>query len=200
MCAGIAAARAGKLLLSLMGPEGLEMLWKKFFYDPADFTWVIVGDIPNIDNLEIVLSHYVGKMKKRTDINRSLAIPYPTPDDGTLFGWNTQGEKIVEHVLLPENRSKKKSGALAQVCVAFHLWPEYIETFESRLQTRLLVNILRERVNTKLREGLGGTYQVGADLWPGYAVDRSYGVVKFEFTCSEQNMKKLSKKLVQEKF
>jgi len=149
------------LLLSSVSLAGLEAVHRDRFRDAGDFTFVLVGNVPE-DSVRTLVAYYLG----------SLA------DDHRSESWDDQG------IRPPRGRTERRiqvpmETPMATVYLSYSAFQQYLPV-NQRL-SEILGQIVRLRMTEVIREREGGTYgvQVSAGL-SQYPVARQSLTITFD--------------------
>ena len=144
-------------------------VYKQRFANPADFTFVFVGDF-DLPTMEEYLSRYVASLPF-SDIKESPV-------------------QLANYALRGNYQIHMEKGSEEKATVITSLFGDGVWTFENQMNTAAFSDVLEKTLRQRLREDLGGVYSVsvtaGLSRWPyqNYSVDVS-------FTCDPQRIDEL---------
>ncbi len=144
-----------KSYLDKMKPEVAEEIFRQRFGNPADFTFVFVGDF-NEKQLVNLCANYLGSLKTNDNFEETKYVYFPFPNES----------KIVN-----VNKGLDNKGYV-YICSGGELAPEadIEKSFKESVIMNQLTSLLDIRLREVIREDNSGTYGVGGggfiDGWP----------------------------------
>jgi zinc protease len=146
------------------------------FSDPADFTYVFVGNIP-IDTLKTLLTQYLASIPSKNikELYKNIEPEFPEGITKLNFYKGIDPQALV-YVIMNDD----------------FLWEE-----DEKLYTHFLSKVLSIRLREKVREDQGGTYGVRVNLSIGDVPEPNYNL-SIGFGCSPEKTDTLFNMVVEE--
>lgn len=155
-----------------LGVEGMQSLYSQIFADPGEWSWVIVGAIPNDKIFHELIGKFLGISLSNVD-----EAPKPALSLTSHFPIFTAGKVAQVHHGLAE---------AATVCVCFDLDPKNLARASERLAAACAAEVAEARLMEQLRMVAGATYGVSCSVGFGscelITKDRR-PVLSIEFGC-----------------
>lgn len=136
--------------LEKFGLQGLCRMYESFFSNPGEWSWTIVGALPEDNVLHELLGKYLGPVVSRAEVTAHLLVPrLPTFTRGA--------------------RAHVYRGVADMATVTFCFAVSYAVTLSgaTRLAAQCAAEVLEARLIEHLREVAGATYSVSAGVSPG---------------------------------
>jgi len=140
--------------LHTLGTKGLQDIYTRFFSSPGEWSWILVGALPDDHLLEKLVVNFFGS-SGGSGLLRSTNQAAPTPRPPTF----TPGiDARVYHGI---------GQMAATVCICFAVDPKHLAQPTCRMAAQWLAEVLEARLMERMRTSMGSTYNVSCTVGSG---------------------------------
>lgn len=166
--------------ISQMNPQSAQAIYKDRFANPADFTFVFVGDFDQ-DKLLELCQYYLGSMETSPEREELLYKYWDFPE-----GINTATVK----------KGKDKQGAV-EIIFGGQLPPEsdLEKNYKEKQEISQMINFLDIKLREIIREDKGGSYGINVNGYIDGSPERFYKVF-INFQCQPERCQELTDEIL----